>query len=379
MITVRGKLLDLLGYLRFVLRRWTADRCPQIAGSLTFTTLLALVPTFAIAVSLLSALPFFEDVLVQIKIFLLLNLVPEIAGKIITVYMEEFRANSARLTTGGGVVLFVTALALMLTVDRSINAIWRSQRSRKWWVSLLAYVMLLTMGPVLIGVSVSVTTYLMMTLSSGIGDVDARTHSFLLQFVPISMSAVAFFLLYRLVPHQKVAWADAMVGGVIAAVMFELAKEVFAIYVRWAPLSVVYGAFAAVPFFLLWMYLSWLVVLLGAELAASLGDWRTGRWRTFGQVPHLGDAVGVVRRLFDAKGQGVSFQLLRETTHVSPADLDRVLDHLVASGLVTRVARDSYAITDAPGEATAEAPERDPEAGVRKPKRGKARNARSSR
>ena len=377
MITVRGKLLDLLGYLRFVLRRWTEDRCPQIAGSLTFTTLLALVPTFAIAVSLLSALPFFEDVLVQIKIFLLLNLVPEIAGKIITVYMEEFRANSKRLTTMGVIVLFVTALALMVTVDRSINAIWRSQRTRRWWISLLAYVMLLTMGPVLIGLSVSVTTYLMMTLSNEIIDVPARTHGFLLQIVPISMSAIAFFLLYRLVPHQKVNWVDALVGGIIAAVMFELAKEVFAIYVRAAPLSIVYGAFAAVPFFLLWIYLSWLVVLLGAELAASLGDWRTGRWRTFGKAPHLGDAVGVVQRLFDAKGAGVSFLLLREATHLPPGELDQVLDHLVASGLVQRLGRDSYAI--AAVEPAAAEPATEAPLPLRKAKRGRARNDRSSR
>lgn len=377
MIAVRGKLIDLLGYLRFVLRRWTEDRCPQIAGSLTFTTLLALVPTFAIAVSLLSALPFFEDVLVQIKLFLLMNLVPEIASKIITVYMEEFRVNAARLTTMGVIMLFVTALALMVTVDRSINAIWRSQRTRRWWVSLLAYVMLLTMGPVLIGLSVSVTTYLMMTLSNEIVDVPARIHGFLLQIVPISMSAIAFFLLYRLVPHQKVNWLDALVGGVIAAVMFELAKEVFAIYVRWAPLSIVYGAFAAVPFFLLWIYLSWLVVLLGAELAASLDDWRTGRWRTRGNAPHLGDAVGVVQRLFDAKGAGVSFVLLREATHLPPGELDQVLDHLVASGLVQRQGRDSYAIP--PAGPVKEEPAPQTPAPLRKAKRGRARNARSSR
>jgi len=375
MITVRGKLLDFPGYLRFVLRRWTEDRCPQIAGSLTFTTLLALVPTFAIAVSVLSVLPFFEDVLVQIKIFLLLNLVPDIAYKIITVYMEEFRHNAARLTTLGLMVLFVTAIALMLTVDRSINAIWRVRRSRPFWISLLAYVMLLTMGPLLIGVSVSATTYLMMTLSTEISNVPARTHSVLLQVVPISMSAVAFFLLYRLVPHQKVAWPDALVGGIVAAAMFELAKEVFAIYVRWAPLSMVYGTFAAVPFFLLWIYLSWLVVLLGAELAASLADWRSGRWRTAGRTPHLGDAVGVVRRLFDAQGKAVSFPSLRESTGMPQADLENAIEHLVASGLVERSGEDGYVIPAVSGES----PPPPGEAPVRKARRGRARSARSSR
>lgn len=378
MIAVRGKLLDFLGYLRFVLRRWTEDRCPQIAGSLTFTTLLALVPTFAIAVSLLSSFSFFDNVLEQIRGFIRLNLVPEIADKIINVYMEEFRHNSRRLTSAGVVVLFVTAVALMLTVDRSINAIWRSRRTRSTWVSILAYVMVLVTGPVLLGASVSVTTYLMVTLSNELPDVPAKTHSFLLQIVPISMSAVAFFLLYRLVPHEKVRAVDALVGGIIAAVMFELAKELFAIYVTRAPLHVVYGAFAAVPFFLLWIYLSWLVVLLGAELAASLGDWRSGRWRTFGKAPHLADATGVVRRLFEAKGQPVSFLLLREAARIAPAELDRVLDHLVASGLVQRLGRDSYVIPDSDptpeGEVAKAAPKR-----VRKPKRGRARTAPSSR
>jgi len=158
MIAVLGKLLDVLGFLRFVLRRWAEDRCHQIAGSLTFTTLLALAPMLAVVVSLLSRAPFFEDVMVQIKVFLLLNLVPEIAYRIITVYMEQFAENAGRLTTLGVAFLFVTAIALMLTVDRSINAIWRVRSSRPMWISILAYVVLLSIGPMLIGVSVSITT-----------------------------------------------------------------------------------------------------------------------------------------------------------------------------------------------------------------------------
>lgn len=278
MIAVTDKLLDVFRFLRFVLRRWGEDRCPQIAGSLAFTTLLALVPMLAIAVSLLSRLPFFEDVMVQIKIFLLLNLVPEIAGRIITVYMEEFARNATGLTSLGVLVLFVTATALMLTVDRSINAIWRAGRSRSFWLSLAAYVALLSVGPILIGLSVSITTYLM-SLSAG-SAVPRQAHSFLLQAVPASVSALAFFLLYRLVPQARVPWPDALLGGVVAALLFEGAKEVFAFYVTHTPgMSVVYGTFAALPFFLLWIYISWLVVLFGAELTAALGQWRSGDWR----------------------------------------------------------------------------------------------------
>jgi membrane protein len=265
MIAVLGKLFELAAFLRYVLRRWNDDRCPQIASSLAFTTLLALVPTFAIAVALLSRAPFFEDVMVQIKVFLLLNLVPEIAGRIITVYMAEFAANASRLTWLGVAILFVTAVALMRTIDRSINAIWRIRHSRPFVVSVLAYVALLTVGPLLIGASVSITTYLMSL---------PPAHSVLLQAVPISVTTLAFFLIYRLVPHRGVPWAHALAGGFPAAVLFETAKEGFAFYVAHAPAySVVYGTFAAVPFFLLWIYLSWLIVLLGAELAASLGEW----------------------------------------------------------------------------------------------------------
>ena len=265
-----------------MLRRWSRDRCPQIAGSLAFTTLLAMVPTFAIAVALLSRTPLFGEMMVQLKVFLLLNLAPEIAGKIITVYMGEFAHNARRLTLLGLVLLFVTAVALMLTIDRSLNTIWRSHRKRPFLVSVFAYVLLLSVGPVLIGVSVSITTYLM-SLPERWHHMPGAARPILLQVIPTAVSTIAFFLIYRLVPHRKVPWGHALAGGVVAAVLFEIAKEAFASYVAYAPMySVVYGTFAAFPFFLLWVYLSWLIVLFGAEFAASLGEWpgeQTGRFR----------------------------------------------------------------------------------------------------
>jgi membrane protein len=265
---------DILAFLGFVLRRWTEDKCPQIAGSLAFTTLLALVPVFAIAVALLSSMPFFEDVMVQFKVFLLLNLVPDIAGRIITGYIEPFGRNAIRLTTIGLAFLVVTAMALMFTVDRSINAIWRSTRERPFWLGLIGYLSLLVIGPVLIGISVAVTTYLM-ALSADIVPHETGWRTLLLRAIPASVSAAAFFLVYRMVPHDPVPWRHALAGGVVTAILFEAAKELFAVYVRVMPTySVVYGTFAAFPLFLLWVYVSWLVVLFGAELTASLGHWK---------------------------------------------------------------------------------------------------------
>lgn len=243
----------------------------MVASSLAFTTLLALTPIFAISVALLSSLPFFEDVMVQLKIFLLVNLAPEIAGRIITQYMVPFARNAHRLTAFGVGALLVTAGALMLTVDRTFNAIWRVERPRAYWLTLVIHVMLMVAGPLLIGMGVSITTYVM-SLSAGLGVPDFA-HPALLRFIPLIFSATAFFLLYRFIPHRTVSWPHAAIGGIVAAVLFEAAKEIFGAYVRYGPTAnVIYGAFAALPLFLLWVYLSWLVVLLGAELTAALEE-----------------------------------------------------------------------------------------------------------
>ena len=344
---MRAWLLDALGFLRFVLRRWSEDRCPQIAGSLAFTTLLSLVPVFAIIVALLSRAPFFDAVMTQFEGFLRLNLVANIAERIINVYMVQFRENALRLTGVGVAALLVTAFALVFTVDRSINNIWRVRRHRPFWVSVLAYTMLLSVGPILIAVSVSITTYLLsLSMTS---PVPRQAHPFLLQAVPAAVSSIAFFLLYRIVPNRRVPWRHALLGGAVAGVLFELAKEIFAFYVAHAPgQSVVYGAFAALPFFLLWIYLSWLVVLFGAELAASLDYWTARAWRRLeSRDTRFGDAVGIARRLFEAGGSPVTFEQLRGATALPQDELEDALHHMCASGLVERVGRTGYAIAQA--------------------------------
>jgi membrane protein len=269
---MRLRLPDAVDFVRYLGRRWVEDRCMQTAASLAFTTLLALAPVFGILVALLSRAPFFEQVLVQIKIFLLLNLLPEIAYRIITVYMEEFAHNAVRLTTVGVAALCVTAMATMLTVERQIHAIWREKRTRPLWISVFAYATLLFIGPLAIGVSVSATTYLM-SLSNEV-EVTKRASSFILQAVPSVASVLAFFLFYKVLPYRKVRWTHAAIGAIVAGLLFEGAKQGFALYVANVPaVNVLYGAFVAIPFFLLWVYVSWVVVLLGAELTAALEQW----------------------------------------------------------------------------------------------------------
>ena len=330
---MREKLRELPGFLRFVWRRWNDDRCPQVAAALTYVTLLALVPLFVAAVAVLSSAPIFEDVIEELKRFLLRNLVPDIARHIIYVNLAQFQQNAARLTTVGLVGVVVLNVMLLLSIDRTLNGIWRVRRSRPYWVSVPTYVVLLLAGPLLIGVSVYATTYL----------------SPLLRVVPFLVTTVAFFLVYRLLPHRRVPWQHALLGAVIAAVLFESAKNVFSLYARFAhTYSLVYGAFAVVPLFLVWIYLSWLTILLGAELTASAAYWEDGLWKhPSSPSTHFRHAVRVVRVLL-ASGAPVSFRHLRKTTHMPVHELEDALLRMEGCRIVEERGRSGYAFARPP-------------------------------
>jgi membrane protein len=306
-------------------------------------------------VAMLSSAPFFEDVMSQIKVFLLLNLQPDIAHKIITVYMRDFAHNARRLTFFGLMAVFVLAILLMLIVDRSLNAIWRVRPSRPYWLSVLGYVLLLIVGPVLIGLSVSISTYVM-SISYGTGTQPSHWHPRLLRIVPTTISAIAFFLIYRVVPHRHVPWRHAAIGAVVAALLFEAAKEGFALYVRHAPTyNLVYGAFAAVPIFLIWIYLSWLVVLLGAEVTASASYWHGGLWeKTATPGTHFRHAVSVARALLEAGAEPLSFERLRRATHIPVHELEDALTRMRDADIVKHVRRGGYVLARDPGKITLE-------------------------
>jgi membrane protein len=373
---VRAKLLDTLGFLRFVLRRWREDRCPQIAGALTYTTLLVIAPVFAVAVALLASTPFFGDVMAKIRIFLRVNLAPEIAQTIITVYMPQLAHNARRLTWVGTGTVLVVAVWMMLIMDRSLNAIWRVRQSRPYWISIPAYMAVIVAGPILLGVGVTITTYIM-TLSNEVTGMSGRMHALLLRGVPVATSALAFFLLYRIIPHRHVPWRHAALGGLVAGVLFESAKGVFAFYVQASPTyNMVYGAFAAVPLFLVWIYLSWLVILLGAEFTAAASYWANARWK---QPPapasRFREALAVTQALLEAGEGGAAFDPLRARTRLAAGELEETLAQMTGSEVLER-SGDSYRLTKATRKAIALAP---PEAALGTPKRGKGRSGRSSR
>jgi len=351
MLSLQLQIKKFLGFLRFVAQRFQDDRCPQVAASLTFTTLLALVPLITVTVAVFAAFPVFSDLIVQLKIFMLSNMVPEVAGKIITVYMTQFSNKAAKLTLLGIVGLTVTTLLLMNTIDHTFNSIWRVRKPRAFWQRLFTYWTMLTIGPVILGASLSATYYLV-RLSLGYVQQIPLLGEFGLKLVPIALMSIAFTMLYYTVPNRYVPLRHALGGGIFAGLAFELMKRVFALYIANFPTyTLVYGAFAAFPIFLLWVYFSWLVVLLGAVIAAALSHWRAGTWQKTRLPGWLFEAaLQVLQELARAQTSGhtVTLAWLRTRVDLGLDEMEEILDRLVQANIARRGGKNAWLLSRAP-------------------------------
>jgi membrane protein len=330
-----------LDFMHYVLVRFFQHNCTEIAGSLTFTTLLSLVPLIAIALSVVAAFPAFAEFSEQIKEFILTTMVPEAANKVIAVYMQQFADNAVKLTAIGTAFLGVTALALMLTIDKALNSIWRVSRLRPLLHRLLIYWAVLTIGPLLIGASISLT-YWLIGVSMGLAQDIPGSEIALLRLGPLVLTSIAFSIPYLIVPNRQVALRHAIVGGVAAAVGFEVMKQGFAFYItRFPTYQAVYGTFATIPIFLLWVYLSWLMVLMGAVIAASLSSWRFGEWRhdPTAQGKQFFDALRVLQVLGEAlrEGRVETYSSLRQRLILSLEEMEPILDLMNKANLVRQV------------------------------------------
>ncbi|HSC81661.1 MAG TPA: YihY family inner membrane protein [Chitinolyticbacter sp.] len=266
------------GFSRFVGHRLIVDRCLQTAGSLTYTTLLAIVPLFTIALTMFAAFPVFSRYAWRFRSFLLSNLVPETGGKLVGTYMRQFADNAERLTALGMVGLVLTALLLVFTIEKAFNEIWSVNRPRKLMSRTLIYWATLTLGPVLIGVSLSLTSWLFKqtTLLDSLPVAEAL----LVRVGPLSLMFAMLTLLYVAVPNCYVPRSHGLAAAAVVTVLLELMKILFGYYIKqFGTYQLVYGAFAAFPIFLVWLYVCWVIVLGGAVLSASLSYWHGDGWR----------------------------------------------------------------------------------------------------
>jgi membrane protein len=339
LVDMRTHLLRLFHFIKLVARRFAADGSNQTAASLTYTSLLAIVPLITIGLTIFSAFPAFTEISTSLKVFLLNNMVPEAAGKVITVYMFQFSENAGKLTAIGTALLAVTAFMLMQTIEHALNGIWHVQRERPVAQRFLVYWSILSLGPLLIGASLYVTSYLA-SLAFGFGHQVHGVRLVLLKVVPVLLTVSAMSLLYLMVPNRYVPARHAWIGGLVAGLSFEAMKLLFSAYVSHFPsYTMVYGTFAALPLFLLWIYLSWMTVLLGATIAATLPYYRVAHEAG---KPLPGSmffcALGILKQLASAQQQGevLTIRQLAIRTQTSWDQLEQALDQLVDAHWVLR-------------------------------------------
>jgi len=327
--------------LRTLRQRFREDRLGLTASSLTFTTLIALVPLVTVMMAVFSAFPMFSSFQDALEKYFLQSLVPDNIARPVLRALTQFAAKASQVGALGLVFLAVTALALMLTIDRTLNSIWRVRKPRPIAQRILVYWTGLTLGPLALGISLTMTSYAL-SASRGFVSQLPGALNLILNSIEFGLLATAMAGLFHYVPNTFVRWRHAWAGALFVAVAFEGAKKGLAWYVDIVPIySNVYGAFATVPILLLWIYLGWVIVLLGAVIAAyapSLQMHVVRRPDTPGHRFEL--ALAVLRKLDGARGgeaHGLSLAGLAESLRADPLQLEPVVDLLIEIDWVARL------------------------------------------
>jgi len=334
---------------RFTATRLNEDRIPQVAGSLTFTTVLSLVPLITVAFAIFTAFPIFGTFQASLQSFLANHLMPAQVSNQIFKYLDLFVAKAKGLTTAGLLFLVITSVMTMMTVESAFNVIWRVRKSRPFAQRVVIYWGVITLGPVLVGVSLSVSTYILsQSLALSGTHHEPQLVGWMLEMAALPLTVAAYSLLYIYLPNCRVEFRDALWGAVLAGVGFELARQGFSLYIKRFPTyATVYGAFATVPIFLLWVYLLWFITLAGATVAALLPAIRVGQFhRPRFAGGDLLDAINLLVLLHSASQQGVPGYPTMALARTLGCDLDtakRVLRVLDKAEWIARLPRHNAA------------------------------------
>ncbi|HEB55998.1 MAG TPA: YihY family inner membrane protein [Gammaproteobacteria bacterium] len=321
----------------------------QIAASLTFTSLLALVPLLSVAFSLFSILPLFSGWLDTVEQFVLNTFVPTV-GEGVQNYVLDFVHRTAGLSTIGSIGLFVTAILLLNTIDVAFNRIWRVKRTPRTLIRLLLWLIFLLLGPLILAASLTATTFVM-----ALPHVSEMLNSFGLQtmiltMLPMLATCLLLAVMYHWIPNIPVRWRHAFSGAAVAAILFEIAKYLFALYIAWFPTyELLYGALAAIPLLLIWIHVSWLIVLLGAEITYNLEIF---------QVPgkagatdfELVQAFRLLGYLWQNEkrsgGGALSLDELKAKQEWQDTKLPALLEKLRLAGFVYKITKNNWRLTD---------------------------------
>jgi membrane protein len=268
--SLKNRLLQIFDVPIEVLSSIRSDRLLRHAAALSYSSLLALAPMFAIAFAMLSLFSSFESLGASFENFIYQFLLPA-AGEDLKSYVDQFAGQAGKLTIFGLAFFLLTALLLLFSIEESFNDIWRISKGRSMTARLTVYWALVSLGPLLMGASLAISTYLL-SLEVGVGEqLVEQVQSVGVILLPFLLEASAFLLLYLIMPNVRVSFLHGLIGAVVAALLFELTKKGFVLYVvNFANYEVIYGALSTLPIFLIWIYLSWVVALLGAEVVAVL-------------------------------------------------------------------------------------------------------------
>ena len=314
-------------------QRFRDDRLGLTASSLTFTTSIALVPFFTVALAIFTAFPMFAKLQGTLQVWLVESLIPDNIARQVLGYLTQFTRQASRLGVAGLAVLVITAIALVLTIDRTLNNIWRVRKPRPFGQRVLIYWAAVTLGPLLLAASLAATSYLLPFVRNG-----AAAPAALLQFLVDTLEFVclagSLAALYHYMPNTFVKWAHAWVGGGFVAVGIAAAKKLLTVYLGLVPTySAVYGAFATLPILLVWIYLAWIIVLMGAVITAYLPSLLAGVSRRGGAHGwQFQLALETLQSLEHSQGstpRGMPASALAQQLRVDVLALEPVLDTLM--------------------------------------------------
>ena len=312
--------------------RFRDARLGVSASSLTFTTVLALVPLFAVGLAVFAAFPVFGKFQDTIQRWLIESLVPESIARQVLSYLTQFSRKASRLGSVGLVAVLMSAVFLMVTIERTLGQIWGLQRQRPLAQRVLLYWSSITLGPLFLGASLAITSYVA-TASRDVVDVLPGSIRWLLDSFEVLLLTACVSGLYFYVPFTRVRWRHAITAGFFVAGALELAKKGMALYLLEVPTySLIYGAFAALPILLVWIYVTWLLVLLGAVLAASLPELGRQEWRKpegAGWTFKLAlEVLGELNAAKASERRGLSTDELAMRLRVESSELRQVLEVL---------------------------------------------------
>jgi membrane protein len=345
-LTATERLQMVKHFFRHLAKRFINDGCRQSAAALTYMSLFAVVPLMTLMYSMFSLIPAFQGLESQVQELIFSNFVPQ-SGAEIQQYLTEFSNQARNLSVAGAVILLITSYLMLTNIEQTFNNIWGTVGGRKGLSSFLLYWGILSLGPLLLGIGLMMRTYLL-SFQLLVDEVDALgVTALVFEYMPLLFTWAAFTLLFIAVPNCKVNTRYAVIGGLVTAICFELAKIAFGTLVAHSSYTTVYGAFAIFPIFLIWIYLMWILVLGGAELIRSMETFKTA-WQGY-EYP---DLVAVLVVLWECwrkqqKGESLSNRDLTEAG-LEEQHWRRLRDLLLEKHILAETSSGYYVLTRDP-------------------------------